>query len=347
MAQRRKAGQRVLGPYRSRGEQWFVVLVDGSTSVRSSLYFQSEGEARKNAEDLRREIAALSAVDVDEAIEEYATYQQAKGNKQRLIAHTSYHLRSFFIERDLAVSMLDVKRCAAYYQRTTEKLAVDSHRNRLVEAKTFLRWCVKRGYLKASPLDAVEGVGRRRKHGKAQLRVDEARRWMEFAMRLVSKRDSGAVAAVMTLLLGLRASEIIQRVGRDVDDDGRLLWISSSKTEAGRRTLQVPEMLRPHLLRLAKKAGPEGLLFGRHWRDWPRLQVQRICELTNVPTVSAHGMRGTHASLAVEAGGSGHLVASALGHESFTTTVESYAKPGAVGSARQRNALRVLAGGKK
>ena len=39
---------------------------------------------------------------------------------------------------------------------------------------------------------------------------------------------------------------------RDLDDDGKLLWIPDSKTEAGRRTLQVPELLRPMLKALAE-----------------------------------------------------------------------------------------------
>jgi hypothetical protein len=35
-------------------------------------------------------------------------------------------------------------------------------------------------------------------------------------------------------------------VVRDLDDEGRLLWIPETKTEAGKRTLPVPEVLNPH-----------------------------------------------------------------------------------------------------
>jgi hypothetical protein len=31
----------------------------------------------------------------------------------------------------------------------------------------------------------------------------------------------------------MRATEIVSRVVRDLDDEGRLLWIPDSKTEAG------------------------------------------------------------------------------------------------------------------
>ena len=64
-----------------------------------------------------------------------------------------------------------------------------------------------------------------------------------------------------------------------------------------------------------------------------------------VPQVTAHGMRGLHSTLALEHGASAHVVASSLGHESFSTTVAHYAKPEAIAGARQRRVLTVLDGG--
>jgi hypothetical protein len=57
-------------------------------------------------------------------------------------------------------------------------------------------------------------------------------------------------------------------------------------------------------------------------------------------------MRGLHSTLALEHGASAHVVASSLGHESFSTTVAHYAKPEAIAGARQRRVLTVLEGGK-
>jgi hypothetical protein len=68
--------------------------------------------------------------------------------------------------------------------------AVDSHRAILAAAKTFLRWCmVEKKWIARSPIDGVKGVGKRR-HGKMQLRIDEARKWLEAAIKLA---DSGKV----------------------------------------------------------------------------------------------------------------------------------------------------------
>ena len=73
--------------------------------------------------------------------------------------------------------------------------------------------------------------------------------------------------------------------------------------------------------------------------------MQRICKAAGVPKVTAHGMRGLHSTLAVDTAITSHVVASSLGHESFTTTVESYAKREAVAGAQQRRVLAVLTEG--
>jgi hypothetical protein len=51
----------------------------------------------------------------------------------------------------------------------------------LAEAKSFLGWCVGKRWLARNPLDEVVGVGKRR-HRKAQLRINEARRWQAKAL---------------------------------------------------------------------------------------------------------------------------------------------------------------------
>jgi integrase len=168
---------------------------------------------------------------------------------------------------------------------------------------------------------------------------------MAKAVELADAGEAGAVAAMMALLLGMRASEIVSRVVRDLDDEGGLLWIPDSKTEAGKRTLRVPDVLRPYLQRLTAGAKPEDRIFGEHWRDWPREWVQRICTAASVPVVGAHSMRGLHSTLAMDAGVTGHVVAASLGHERVSTTVQSYAKPEAVADAQQRRTLKVLTGG--
>ena len=142
------------------------------------------------------------------------------------------------------------------------------------------------------------------------------------------------MGALVTLLMGLRAGEVVSRIVRDLDDGGRLLCIPDSKTAAGKRTLQVPEALRGSLLRLAEGRKAEEPLFGYHDRNWPRKWVAMIYKAAGVPRVTAHGMRGLHGTLAVETGLSAYAVAAALGHESIATTLQSYATAGSGAGAR-------------
>jgi integrase len=205
---------------------------------------------------------------------------------------------------------------------------------------------VKKRWIAGNPLEEVEGFGKRNR-GKDQLRIDEARKWLVKAVELAEAGEDGAVAAMMTLLLGIRCSEVVSRVVRDLDDDGRLLWIPDSKTQKGKRTLVVPDELRPYLKELAEGKEPHDLLLGYHDRAWPRAWVQRICDEAGVPMVTAHGQRGLHGTLSIEAGITPRAVADALGHESFQqTTARNYVQPEAMGQANQKRALTVLQGGK-
>jgi integrase len=323
------------------------------SGIRTARNFETQAEARQVVRSLTREIRKADETTIAEARDEYEMYlRDEKQNKERSYTATLWRLGVFFPDLEMPLPVLTREKCTDYYKalrdRTTKygrPLAVDSHRNILAEARTFLKWSVGRGYLRANPLDGVQGMGKRR-HGKPQLRIDEARKWQAKAIELADQGEVGAVVALVTLVMGLRAGEVVSRIVRDLDDEGRLLWIPDSKTEAGRRTLQVPDVLRSYLLALAKGKRSEDLLFGRHWRDWPRDWVQRICKAAGVPRVTAHGMRGLHGTLAVETGLSAHAVAAALGHESVTTTLQSYAKAGAGAGARQQKVLTVLAGGK-
>lgn len=80
---------------------------------------------------------------------------------------------------------------------------------------------------------------------------------------------------------------------------------------------------------LAKGKKPDDRLFGEVNRHWVLRSVKRCCAAAGVPIVTPHGLRGTHAKVAREAGVSGVLLA-AMGHESETTTTEHYAGPDAV-----------------
>lgn len=55
---------------------------------------------------------------------------------------------------------------------------------------------------------------------------------------------------------GTRASEVPLQIARGLDDPGRPVWITRSKTDHARRRLHAPDVLRPLLPRLADGKAP-------------------------------------------------------------------------------------------
>jgi integrase len=314
-----------------------------------------------------------TAQSVGEALDRYREYLAVdKGNGSRSVDETPQRLRQFFtayLDDPLEV-LCQVPTCKRIYSRysqtkrtrsgpkgtrieTDKPIAAATHRNVLAQARTFAKWCRGRGWLKANGFDDVEGVGKVN-HGKPQLTIDESRKWWRAAISLAKKGDEGAVGAMLAFALALRASEITKRIVRDLDDEGRQLWISKAKTKKGERRVAVPDEIRPFLLRLAKDKQPTAPIFpapdaesGFHSKDWPDGNVKRICKLAAVPEVCAHSMRGLHSTLSIQAGATASMVIGMMGHEKFSTTARSYIKPGTLQDTAQRTTMKVIKGGRK
>lgn len=307
--------------------------------------FADERAAQKWARDGRKGLATV-ATQVDAALDAYELHLEAKGNKSSSIDTTMHRLHGYLRPvYQVELVLLHPARCRQLYADLVGKQAADTHRNTLAEARTFFRWCIRQHWLGANPLDGVEGQ-ERRKAGKAQLRVDESRKLYDALLRDLTKpgKRPGAMAVLCALVLGMRASEIVGLQVRDVDDGGALLWVAAEggKTDAARRRVLVPPDLVTGLNALAKGREPDEPLLGTHWRDWPREVTQRYCDHLGLPQVTAHGLRGTSATMAYEAGQAGLAVAALLGHTSETVTRRHYAAKGAPEAAARQRAVSVL-----
>jgi integrase/recombinase XerC len=339
----------VHGPYK-RKNRWRLVIT-AANDRRCTESFASEAEALERKASFQREIEQRT---IAAAVEAYLAAQERRMIEGELRPSTleriRYHLRSML--KLATKGHLDMRKLTpAYAERLYDDRtgAVDTHRNGLSVAKAFGAWCVKRGWLRVNPFADVIGRGRRRK-GKPQLRVEESRKVIDTCAERLD-HDDGAVCTLAYLLLSTRNSEIVPGRVRDVDDGGRLLWVPDSKTQAGRRQIEVPAVLQRGLLRLATDRPANAPLFvhaatrGRP-QDWAREQVWRICKLAGVPEVGPHGLRGTHATIADSAGATPELVAATLGHASTgITTGGAYIDRQQAAAAGRRRAWRVLDGG--
>lgn len=344
---------KIYGPYEHNGGWRCQLKINGRRTWAPMA--DSSQRAEQLAERFRDGLFVANPVTVEEAIEEYRGHLRTKGNKADSIDNTTTKLRRFF--RPVLVSPVlrvtkaraaglyeDLRTCPS--ERTGKPLATDSHRNILAESKTFLAWCVTRRWLSSNPLAEVKGVGKRR-HGKPQLRIDEGRRLRDLCHRLASAGEDGPIAVLMAMFMGLRAGEVVHCTARDLDDGGRLLWIADSKTEAGKRAIEVPPELRGYLIARSQGKPHDALIFpskygGPHWRDWVAEQTRRLCRLARVPVVNAQSLRGFVATVAVQAGRASQDVIATMGHRDISTTLRSYAAPGSAQIAEQRRALDVL-----
>ncbi len=339
---------RVLGPY-ANGDKFRLVVFEGGS--RKSVVVPTRQEAQRVKEQITCMLGARPRLTIGEALAEYLGDKQQRGAVGSTIATLSYKLGQF-LPADTALADLTPAGAEQLYRDETTRrgrsgrpVAAATHRGLLRSAKGLFRWAVERGYLDRNPFAGVRPVGRVNV-GKAQLRIDEARRLCAVLLTH-AETDAGAVAVLLQLMLGLRSSEVLQRKVRDLDDGGRVLWIPAGKTRNARRRLLVPELLQPLLLRLTTKAPPErSLLCGEPGRaygtDFLRHRVHRYCELAGVPRVCPHSLRGLHSTLALEAGATSGAVAAALGHGSFAVTARHYADPDTLRNTTARRVSEAL-----
>jgi integrase/recombinase XerC len=339
--------KRIHGPYEKR-KKFRLVIIDCATGAQTYESFETKDLAETRLRELRRE-ANREAIEekgikVSVAIDNYAQHLKEAGLRPRSIETTAQRMKALF-KPALATSLggLTEKQATRIYgqfcERKTQLGKVpsgDSKLNTLAAGKTFLTWCAAKGHTKRNVLADVKGIGRKSR-GKPQLTEDEAKRWLETAIPMMD--DEWVIAAVTCLLLGVRSSEIVNRVMRDLDRGGSVLRIPEAKTRAGIRSQAVPDVLKPHLLRLAKGKQSDQHLFtyqGKQGTDRTARACRSLCQLAGVPRVTPHGLRGTHSSISQEAGVTAAVVASALGHESTATTLRHYTTPDAAIAGTQR-----------
>ncbi len=223
---------------------------------------------------------------------------------------------------------------------------------------------VEKEWVTVNFLEGVQWIGKKQKGtDKDQLRIDEARLWDDVALQwaregkpgVVGKRAGdtrhAATGALMALYMDLRASEITQRICRDVDDGGTLLVIEDAKTPAGWGSQEIPETLQPLVADMRRGKAPGDYLLGRgklaRTRCYIRRWVARICEAAGVQRVSAHAMRRFHATVAVERGMTAHQIEIAMGHGKFQVTKDSYIKRGTIQKQQLRAMTDLLHGDRK
>ncbi len=334
---RRREPARVLGPY-TQDHQWRIIQIDAK-GRRKSHMADSKQAAKRLIAKLR---ADMDARTVEDTLELWtAARLRGGGATPATITDQSARVRHLLGPvLDLRLNELTERKATAIYERATTEptlktgrpLSAASHRFYLSIVSYMWKWAQKQGYAKENPWAEVEPIGRV-SSGKPQLRPAEARRFAQLAEQEAAAGSELALAALCCLSLGLRASEALGLTGRDIDAAANEVYVNGTKTAAARRRLKVPSYLGTLLGRAAAARHPMDRLCSAP-RQTLHKAVVAMCARAGVPRVCVHGLRGTHASLAVSGGASVEAVARVLGHTSTKMTLDHYITEEAATDAR-------------
>jgi len=327
----------VNGPYRNHRRWRIRLIIEGEVRYRS---YPTRSEAEKALAIYRKALQGERSL--GDAIDSFLAELRKLGRSHRTIANVTNQLHRYFPDRSMALRAWTPNKAQAYAERLLDAYAHETIRGSIKGARQFGRFCVRKKWLRSNPAESIQ-LALQCKRGKKQLRINEARAFYSTALDLALAGDEGAAASLCCLVLTLRRGEVVNISARDVDDDGRVLWISTSKTEAGKRALAVPNPLASILSERA--AATTGRIFP-HTDRWVYSQVRRVCDLAAVPRVSPHALRGTHATIAQVEGVAVEAVSKALGHAGTGVTRAHYTDAASVQSAANERGLRVLEGGK-
>jgi len=341
----RQGREHAVGPYARKGSKKLRVFFYNAKGVRTFEDYESHDEAVKDRDAYN---AAAGSRTVGEAVAEYLmAHAAARGNET-----TRFRLSAILRmkEGDRPLDALTAPLARELYARRVKECAPDTHRGELSYAKRFIDWCIAQGWLRINPFVGIKPEGEKNTRADQQLRVNEARRFLQTALE---ENSLEADVTLMALMLGLRAHEVVERVTRDVDADGAILWVPKSKTRAGVRQLLVPELLRERLLTRCEGKATDALIFTRDGkrttptRHWLHYHVVRLAKKAGVPRVTPHGLRRTWMTLGVLGGGAAALerVAKDGGHaDKGVTATKHYIAPGALESATSSRVVEWLGG---
>lgn len=138
---------------------------------------------------------------------------------------------------------------------------------------------------------------------------------------------------------GLRFSEALALTPSDFDFSKQKIVVEKTwnykitkgefqptKNESSKRKIQLDWQTAMQFSQLIKDKEINEPFFvkGRVFNSTVNNRLQVLCQKANIPVITVHGLRHTHASLLLFAGVSIASVARRLGHSSMTTTQETY-----------------------
>ena len=202
-------------------------------------------------------------------------------------------------------------------------------RNAIMPLRVIYRRAVEDGDVAVNPCEKLRLPAVRGRRDRIAS-PEEAAKLIE-ALPQKSDRALWAVA----FYAGLRAGEIMALEWENVDLAKGVIHVERSydskegvytdpKSQAGKRSVPIPAVLRDYLDEHKLHSGSSGLVF-EHEANGPR-RAQRIWKRAGLQRITLHEARHTYASLMIAAGVNAKALSTYMGHSSITITLDRYGK---------------------
>ena len=220
------------------------------------------------------------------------------------------------------------------YGKTHEKQTTRDFHNHL---KAVVLDAVDEGLLKYDPTRKVVIKGKTPVKDRIKY-LSRAELTKVLEMLVLSTEVNWDWLILLSAKTGLRFAEILGLTRNDFEFAQNNLTISktwdykngggfaTTKNESSKRTIVLDSQLSNQFDTLTNGLPPDKPIFvnGRVFNSTVNSRLCTLCKKADVPVISLHSLRHTHASLLIFAGVSIASIAKRLGHSSVTKTQETY-----------------------
>lgn len=246
------------------------------------------------------------------------------------------HLKQIAPELKLVdVSRLEYQQILNEFAKTHEKATTMDFHHQL---KAMLLDAYDEGYLKRDPTRKIVVKGKTPTEKKTKY-------LNEFELKLLLRHlDLSQFPSFDWLILiiaktGLRFGEALGLTKKDIDLEGQTINVDKTwdyknyaggfkptKNASSVRKVSIDWKLAMQLNQVVQDFPNNEPIFAQHrvFNSTVNNLLKSHCEELNIPVISVHGLRHTHASLLLFAGVSIASVAKRLGHADMTTTQQTY-----------------------
>ena len=274
----------------------------------------------------------------NDALNEMLSWMEAIGKAPKTIENTwrevdlFLHFSMFSAIRTVNVDDIDEFHLNSYINDTEKETTVGTRRYKLSALRTFLTYCVNKGWRKDNPAALVKVNIRKVPHRSREAKKKEAYTSEEIKYILANTDGFWRAAILIALETGLRIGDIVQLEWDCFTHDSIVVW-----TDKRDKRVDLKMSLRLHKTIANLPCLHEDYLFpeqrldylspeegGRGKRTWFPVTFKRMMNEFGIDGKTFHSLRVTHASLRSKEGEDVAEIAKDLAHSNSDTTRKHY-----------------------